>query len=70
MNKKDYCNIPIIYTRSSNEHAYKMRQWLVDNIDPECYDAEDFSPVNQDYSKRKIWFSNNKDAMLFSLMWL
>lgn len=69
MSIKDYCNIPVVYTKVSTEHHYNMRQWLVDNIDPGCYDAEDFSPVNDDYSKRTIWFANSKDAVWFRLIW-
>lgn len=69
MNTKDYCIIPVIYTKLSTEHHYHMREWLVNNIDPECYDAEDFGPVDADYSKRRIWFANSDDAMWFALRW-
>ena len=64
-----HCNIPVVYTKISTENHYKMRQWLIDNIDPECYDAEDFSPVDEDHSKRRIWFANSKDAVWFDLVW-
>jgi len=73
MSTKDYCKIPckipVAYTRISLEHHYKMRQWLIDNIDPTCYNAEDFTPLEDDYLKRNIWFANFKDAVWFSLTW-
>jgi hypothetical protein len=69
MSKKDYCNIPVIFKRTSTKNAYEMRQWLVDNIDPECYDAEDFNPVHLDPTCRRIWFSRDQDAVLFILRW-
>jgi hypothetical protein len=69
MSKIDYCNIPVVYTRVTTEHHHNMRQWLVDNIDPECYDAEDFSSINDDFTKRTIWFANHKDAVWFKLVW-
>lgn len=69
MSKIDYCYIPVVYTKTTTEDHHKMRQWLVDNIDPECYDAEDFSPVNGDYNKRRIYFANSDDAMWFRLVW-
>jgi hypothetical protein len=68
--KQDYCNIPVVYHRRSNRDAYEMRQWLVDHIDPECYDAEDWAPVDGDHLRRRIWFSHQADAMLFSLRWM
>jgi len=69
MSKIDYCNIPVVYTKITTEHHYKMRQWLVDNIDPACYDAEDFHAVDGDYNKRRIYFANSKDAVWFQLKW-
>ena len=69
MSKKVYCNIPVIFKRTTTKNAYEMRQWLVDNIDPECYDAEDFSPVQFDSTCRRIWFAKEKDAIFFSLKW-
>lgn len=70
MSKRDYCNIPVIFKRDTIKQAYEMRQWLVDNIDPECYDAEDWHPVDGDYTQRRIWFSRDQDVVLFILRWL
>ena len=47
MSKLDYCNIPIFYKRVTVEHHHKMREWLYENIDPECYDAERWETVNE-----------------------
>lgn len=69
MSKQSYCNIPVTYTKISVNHHTEMRKWLMDNIDPECYDAEDWHSIDGDSCKRKIWFSNNKDAMWFKLVW-
>jgi hypothetical protein len=69
MNKLVYCDIPVIYKKVSTKHHHEMRKWLVDNIAPECYDAEDFHAVNGDYTLRRIWFSNDSDAVLFALRW-
>lgn len=68
-NKQDYCNIPVTIRRRSYREAYDMRKWLYENIDPECYDAEDWGYVNAEPGSRRIWFSNQRDAVLFSLMW-
>lgn len=46
-----------------------MRQWLVDNVDSECYDAEDWRTVDHNWHQRRIWFSHQQDAMLFALRW-
>jgi hypothetical protein len=69
MSKQDYCVIPVIYTKQSAEHNIAMRQWLVDNVDPECYDAEDWRVVDINWHQRRIWFSHQQDAMLFALRW-
>ena len=71
MSKQDYCAIPVIYTKQSAEHNIAMRQWLVDNVDPECYDAEDWRTVDHNnWHQRRIWFSHQQDAMLFALRWV
>jgi hypothetical protein len=69
MSKADYCIIPVIYTRQSVQHHEDMRQWLVDNIDPECYDAEDWRAVDHNWRQRRIWFSHEQDAVMFALRW-
>jgi hypothetical protein len=69
MNKQDYCNIPVIYTKKSVDHNTAMRRWLVENVDPECYDAEDWRAVDHNWSQRRIWFSHEQDAVLFALKW-
>ena len=68
--KMDYCNIPVVFdNHGSTQRAHDMRRWLFENIDPDCYDAEDFSTLNLNVQKRRIWFSNERDAMHFSLRW-
>jgi hypothetical protein len=69
MSKVDYCIVPVVYTRHSVQHHDEMRQWLVDNIDPECYDAEDWRAVDNNWRQRRIWFAHERDAVLFSLRW-
>jgi hypothetical protein len=70
MSKQDYCIIPVVYTRHSVRHHEEMREWLMENIDPECYDAEDWRAVDHNWRQRRIWFSNEKDAVMFALKWL
>ena len=69
MSKVDYCIVPVVYTRHSVQHHEEMRQWLVDNIDPECYDAEDWRAVDNNWRQRRIWFAHERDAVLFALRW-
>lgn len=68
MSKLDYCNIPVLYKRVTVEHHNKMREWLYENIDPECYDAERWETVNGTQG-RKIWFAKKQDAVIFALRW-
>lgn len=66
----DYCNIPVVFdNRGDTSRAHAMRQWLFENMDPECYDAEDFSTLNLNVEQRRIWFSNEHDASWFALRW-
>ena len=68
--KMDYCNIAVVFdSRGDATRHTAMRQWLFENIDPECYDAEDFSTLKLNSYKRNIWFSNEHDAMWFKLRW-
>lgn len=69
MSKADYCIIPVVYTRQSVEHHHQMCQWLFDNIDPECYDAEDWRAVDHNWRQRRIWFAREQDAIIFALKW-
>jgi len=68
--KLDYCNIPVVFdSRGDHGRGHAMRRWLFENLDPDCYDAEDFSIVSLGIHQRKIWFSNEKDALWFALRW-
>jgi hypothetical protein len=69
MSRQHYCNIPVIYTKKSADHNTAMRQWLVENVDPECYDAEDWRAVDHNWNQRRIWFSHEQDAVIFALRW-
>jgi len=71
MSRTDYCNIPVLYRFRDVEHHTQMGQWLVKNIDPACYDAEDwnFSSSTIEPHTRKIWFAHDKDAVWFRLKW-
>lgn len=69
MSKTDYCNIPVVYTKQSANHNIAMRQWLVDNVDSECYDAEDWRAVDNNWQQRCIWFAYERDAVIFALRW-
>lgn len=71
MSKRDYCNIPVVYSvfRMSVPEYRLMRRWLMDNVHAECYDAEDFTFLDADYTKRRIWFAKPADATMFALRW-
>jgi hypothetical protein len=64
-----FCNIPVVVKRKSLKYGFDMRQWLVENIEPDCYDAEDWIVIDNDPLKRRIWFMHEKDAVLFALKW-
>jgi hypothetical protein len=69
VSKADRCTIPVLYPFRNVEHHTAMLVWLSENIDPECYDAEDFSLLNVREISRNIWFAREQDAAWFVLMW-
>ena len=69
MSLADCCTIPVLYRFRSVEHHVAMRVWLSENIDPACYDAEDWNFPKLGDRARNIWFAREQDAVWFSLKW-
>ena len=69
MSKEDYCIIPVVYKRRTVEQYWDMRDWLYKNIDPQCFDLEDWHVEFGHHEDRYIWFAHEKDATLFALIW-
>lgn len=68
-NRKWYCDIDVVVKKRGVAHEIGLREWLMDNVDPECYDAEDWGAVDGDFDLRRIWFQHRQDAMIFALKW-
>ena len=69
MSLADRCTISVLYRFRSVEHHTAMRTWLIENIDPEYYDAEDFRFPTMGENSQNIWFAREQDAVWFSLKW-
>lgn len=69
MNKADYCIIAVPYHSQGAQHHADMRLWLYENIDPDCYDAEDWTFLDSGRPGRNIWFAREQDAVWFRLKW-
>lgn len=69
MNKADRCIIAVPYHHQGAQHHSDMRLWLYENIDPDCYDAEDWTVLDSGRPSRNIWFAREQDAVWFALRW-
>ena len=70
MRKMDYCIIPVAYWHGkSAKREMEVRQWLMDNVEAEYYDAEVWKMAVEDPERRRIWFARERDAISFALRW-
>jgi hypothetical protein len=56
------CEIPVLFKINSVFEYWEMRYWLINNLNPDSYNAESINP-------QIVYFKDHKDAVWFSLMW-
>lgn len=66
--KDDYCNIKVSVPWRDYNHFRNARLWLLDNIDERDWDFDGIDNHNQD--NRIYYFARQKDAMMFTLIWV